>query len=231
MPIKGLAMTYTEFTQDKDNLKVNWWYDWGINHLDDPTYVPMMRTGKETNLPQDYSGWCLLFNEPENPEPNGIGASVTEMVSRYENAIYHHTKTKFIVGGVGFTNYKLLSSFRNRLIKMNISVPDYWHIHAYVYRNYGWTVSKIKNSLENFKKLMGTVWITEFGCPNLDKNTLPDFKSLVSYFNSQEGWIDRIAPYTNRQSGTNAWEIGKGCNLVDFKTGELTTIGKYYAGI
>jgi hypothetical protein len=229
--LKGLAMTYTNFTQDRTNLKVNWWYDWGINHLDDPIYVPMMRTGKETNLPQDYSGFCLLFNEPENPEPNGIGASVSTMVSRYKTVIAHHPKTRFVVGGVGFNNYKLLSDFKNKLISMKIPVPSYWHVHAYVYRNYGWTTSKIKTSLAGFKKLGGTVWVTEFGCPNSDKNTLPDFKNLVSYFNSQKAWIGRIAPYTNRQSGKNAWEIGKGCNLVDFKTGKLTEIGKYYSGI
>lgn len=228
---KGLAMTYTNFTQDKDNLKVNWWYDWGINHLDDPTYVPMMRSGLETSLPQDYDGFCLIFCEPENKEPNGYPLTSTEMVAHYANALYYHPKTKFIVGGVGWNYYKTLADFKTKCIAQGISLPYGWHVHAYIYRSAGYTVGKIEAGLLKFKALTGEIWITEYAAPDSNSHTLPDFKSLTTWIIVQNGWINRFSAYTNRQSGTNVWEIGKGCNLIDFKTGELTAIGKYYSGV
>lgn len=225
---KGIACAYPQFTQDRINLGINWWYVWGIspNYFTDPTYVPMMRTGLETNLPQDYDNYCLIFNEPEFKEPNGIGISVDEMVNRYENAIYHHSKTKFVVGGVAYTDYKVLDNFKNKLIQMNIEVPDYWHVHAYVN-----PMSKVKFSIDNFKKLGGNVWISEFGVPSNNRNTLKTFEFMIKYFQSQDGWIDRYAAFTNRQEGSQGWEIGSGCNLCDWNTGNLTAIGKYYASI
>jgi hypothetical protein len=230
MGLKGLAQA-ANFPEDRVTLGVKWWYTWGVDKakLIDPTYIPMLRTGLEKDLPQDYDGFCLLFNEPENKEPNGIGISVTTMVSRYETAIIQHPKTKFVVGGVGWNQYAYMSKFRSILIKENVSAPDYWHVHAYVYRSVGWTTSKIKTGLKKFKTLGGLVWITEYAVPTKNVFTSVDFKSLTSWINSQD-WIERYAAFTNRQQGKYPWELGHGCDLLTWP-GELTSIGKYYSTV
>ena len=70
----------------------------------------------------------------------------------------------------------------------------------------------------------GTAWITEFGVMSGD---LEIFKRLVTWMTSQE-WIERIAPYTNRQPYTNDWwVVSHGVDLVA-PDGTLTPCGKWY---
>jgi hypothetical protein len=232
LPSKGLAMAYPSYTQDITSLNTSWWYVWSVQtkYLNDPTYVPMLRKGTETNLPLGYSGYCILFNEPEFKEPNGINISVDEMVKRYKEVILKYPLTKFIVGGTAYLSYNRMKNFRSKLIKQKLPIPELWHVHCYVDRKNKLTTSVIKKYLAQYKNLGGKIWITEYGVPKLDKYTLTDFKSLTDYFIANSSWIERFAAYTNRQLGLQAAEIGIGCNLCT-DTGVLNSIGEYYSSI
>jgi hypothetical protein len=232
MALKGLAQA-AEYPEDRVALNVRWWYVWSVvpAYLSDPAYVPMLRTGLETNLPTGYSGFCLLFNEPENKEPNGMNASVSTMISRYANLVVAYPLTKFLVGGCGHDHYGLITSFRAKVIEQGLPMPYGWHTHGYVYRSVGYTVARIKSDWAKLRdRTSEPIWVTEYGVPDTNINTLPDFKLLTDWI-MRQARIERFAAYTNRQSGHEDWNIGAGCNLCNWTSGALTSVGTYYSGL
>ena len=62
---KGLGVAYPQYPEDIARMDIDWWYAWGSNQSTDPKYVPMSWCGENPNLPSDYSGYVLVFNEPE----------------------------------------------------------------------------------------------------------------------------------------------------------------------
>jgi hypothetical protein len=231
-PLKGLAMAAPEFPQDRLALNTKWWYVWNVNkeYLSDSSYVPMLRTGLETDLPEDYSGYVLLFNEWDAPEPNGIAISTHEAFLRYRMLLMKYPKAQFIPGGNSAWRYKDLINFQKECISAGIPVPKIMHIHAYVYRSYGYSPAKIQSFLNSLhQSLPDTVfWVSEYGVPNADYRTIDDFKSMTNFFTAKP-WITRYAAYTNRQIGAKNWQIGHGCDLIDSKSGQFTIVGSYYA--
>lgn len=222
-PYFGLAMAYDEPT-DLSSLKAGWYYNWSPNG-DAPgaEFVPMSYSGETIGLPADYSGYLLVFNEPNLGAPNGCGLSPQAAAGQYAALRESYPRAKFVVGGWSVFASSWASSFVHELKERNIPLPERWHAHAYTE---AWiTPSKAQKFLSDFQKLTGgKYWITEYGSP---AGVLRDFQSMTDWFLAQS-WIERIAPYTNRQPAGAAWAIGSGVDLVDLDD-QLTDIGKFYA--
>lgn len=183
----------------------------------------MLRTGLERDLPATYSGFVLLFNEPNNPEPYGVGLAPAEAVKRYKNARRDYPKAIFVIGGGSVWSTDWTKGFLEECRKQRAILPNLWHFHAYTEE---WiTPTKAQEFLNQHKLLIqpAGAWITEYGSP---AGSLEDFKAMTTWFKTQS-WIRRIAPYTNRQMG-EPWNIGSGVELID-RDGKLTSIGAYYA--
>ena len=231
MQYKGLAMMHPEFRQDLTSLKVSWYYTWGTSQdlLNDSSYIPMSRDGSIVNLPNNYSGFLLVFNEPNNPEPYGCNITPIVAIERYRILGNKFPKAKMVVGGISCWDSAYsgdwLKTFCSLLKTQKLPKPYALAVHGY--RESWITVSDIKSWWVKQQKIVGTkVWITEMGDT---EGNVANLKSLIDWIKKQS-WIERYAVFTNR-SNHEAWSIGDGVNLIDWNTGKLTAIGEYYASI
>jgi hypothetical protein len=228
MAIKGLAMA-ENFPQDLDTLGCSWYYVWGCNQasLVDPRYVPMSRDGSMVDLPDDYSGYLLVFNEPEAREPNGCNTKPTVGLCRYKSLVERYPLAKMIVAGVnqgnGFKGETWIKVFRDGLPDYGLGKPYGYALHGYRDNNH--SVSAIENWWKKIHDWVNLpIWITEY---NDTKGRAGNLKSITEWIKKQT-WIERYACFTNR-SNDEPWAIGSGCNLINWDTGQLTASGKYYA--
>jgi hypothetical protein len=230
-PMKGLAMAHPEYKQDLTSLSVSWYYTWGIDQalLKDTRYVPMSRCGEAVTLPKGYTGYLLVFNEPNNPEPYGCGISPATAMTRYKALVTVYPKAKMVVGAVSAWDSAYSGTWLKTfvaLVKSNkLAKPYAYALHGY--REEWITVKNLESWWTSQQKITGTkIWITEYN--DVDGN-LANVKALTSWLQSQS-WVERYALFTNRSNG-ESWSIGSGVNLVDWKKGSLTTTGSYYAGV
>jgi hypothetical protein len=223
MPIiydKGIAMAYPPIQESLDGVGANWYYTWTSCNV--PNCVPMSWGGEDLNLPLDYSGYILLFNEPDRPEQSNI--TPENGVAIYKQFKLKYPYAKWVVGNVWYAQW--LYTFRDLCAAdPECEVPTIWGLHAYVgYIEY---LPKITKYLEDaHNNLGGIFWITEFagvfGDIRIDEG-------LVRFFESHN-WIERWAYFTNRAQETETWyPSGWDVQLYDWNTGELTKIGNWYA--
>jgi hypothetical protein len=232
MALKGLAMAHPEYPADLDTLTCSWYYTWGtdVSRLSDPRYVPMSRDGSMVDLPADYAGYLLVFNEPNVHEPNGCNLKVGVGLCRYKSLVEKYPQAKMIVAGVnqgdGVSSENWIKAFRDGLPDYRLGKPYGYALHGYC------TGSKSTPTLlERWWKNMHSwvelpIWITEY---NDTKGRAGNLKSITEWI-KQQPWIERYACFTNR-SNNEPWAIGSGCNLIDWNTGQLTASGKYFATI
>ena len=230
-PMKGLAMAHSEYQQDLSSLSVSWFYNWGVdqNLLKDSRYVPMSRCGEAVKLPKGYSGYLLVFNEPNNQEPYGCGISPATAISRYKALVTVYPKAKMVVGAVSAWDSvyagNWLKTFVSQVKSNKLPTPYAYALHGY--REEWITVKNLESWWTSQQKLTGTkIWITEY---NDVSGNLTNIKTLTTWLQSQS-WVERYAIFTNRSNG-ESWSIGSGVNLVDWKKGTLTSTGSYYAGV
>jgi len=236
---KGLAYVHqSEFPDDVGILNCIWYYGWGpTGNLSDDKYVPMYRGGADNpwlTLPEDYDGYILLFNEPNNPEPYGADLDPVDAALKYQEALAYHPNAKFIVGGVsafcdvvGFYGYDWVVPFLAELDSLEVEHPDTWHIHGYAE---AWITSDdLIEWWRKHRQLTGAdYWVTECGAPN---GSMEDFVKMIEFFKCT-GWIKRYAAFTNRLSGDEPWCV-PGWELtvpLVHWDGGLTEMGEYYIG-
>lgn len=231
---KGLAMAYPVYQEDLQRLGDNvWFYDWASNHYNNPNYVPMSYKGEDPNLSFEYSGYILLFNEPNGEVPYGYPINVSDGVSIYAGLIQEYPHAKFVVGNVIFWGSwnDWIVDFKNLCQQQGISVPNYWGLHVYLdtkgYEDY-FTSFTINELTALHDQIGGTFWITEFA--DIHANILMDDR-LIQIFESHN-WIDRWAYFTNRISGEAGEPIPPGwtCELFNWSTGNPTLVGSWYIG-
>lgn len=223
-PYYGLAMAYVN-SADIRTLNVGWYYTWsdGESANIPAQFVPMSYYGLNVRQPKDYSGYMLVFNEPNNPQPWGCDLAPAEAARRYGELRQQYPQAKLVVGGWSVFSKDWIEGFVSELEKLNIPLPEYWHVHAYIE---AWVTPAVaQQNLAFFHDLTGgTYWITEFS--SLDGN-LADFQNMTNWFENQK-WISRIGAYTNRQPPDADWAINSNVELIN-SGGNLNTIGAFYS--
>lgn len=222
-PLRGLAMTYY-YEDDIKKLGIEWFYFWGTTYpFPSDKYVPMSRCGEDIEIPKDYSGFLLVFNEPSNSEPYGCGITPTEGVKRYKALTEKYPSAKYVVGNVSLWDVYYDEWLKTFLDSCDgCKRPDALAFHAYIE---SWIdIKTIKGWASLYRKTFPgyRFWITELADT---KGRPEEFSELLSWLDGQSDWLDRYAVFTNRASGSEAW-YPKGWNvqLVN-PDGELTPLG------
>ena len=227
MAIKGLAMAGGH-PEDLDTLRCNWYYTWDCDpgNLSDPRYVPMSRDGKMVVLPVGYTGYLLVFNEPNVKEPNGCDTKATVALCRYARLAEEYPQAKMIVGGVSYwdksTSEPWIKAFRDGLKGYGVPKPYGYHFHGYkLSSNTTTNIEAWWKKMHDWVKL--PIWITEY---NAISGSTKDLQKMTEWIKLQP-YIERYACFTNRSNG-EPWGIGDGVNLID-NQGNIKSNGVYYA--
>lgn len=222
---KGLAMSFPS-QEDLTKLGDVWYYNWGACPLGATNCVPMSWCGEDPNLPLNYSGYLLLFNEPEVETQCNI--TPQHGIDDYMFLKMKYPAAKFVVGNsIFWGSWQYWLNFFWDICNANKDciIPQYWGIHVYISGNTDWIPYIDAQLTRLHKRLGGTFWITEFAEINGNINT---DNALVSLF-LHTPWIARWAYFTNRSQATDPWVInGWKVDLFDWNTGEPTDIGTWY---
>lgn len=210
----GLA-TSNPIEEDIKNLGVSWWYNWS-----DTGNIPMLWKGNiSQNIPKDYSGYILVFNEPNNSFQSNL--PVDDAVKRYISVREYYHKAKLVVGGTSIFAFEWLRNFVNETVN---NPPDFYHIHVYIE---SWIdLNQIKIWMTEHEKFLNrNLWVTETNAvyPHTDE----EFEGLIIYLDSLS-YVDKIAVYTNRQNKEDKINYLEGCSLVN-DDGSLTKRGKWFS--
>lgn len=231
-PYFGLAQVDPS-AADRTLLGVQWYYYHGVMNDADFTRVPMAYFGFPSNaLPSTYSGPLLVFNEPNNKRDYGADLSPETAWHRYVVLRESYPQARLIVGGwtLDGTDWHDMTinwfdQFLAQFDQHGTPYPDYWHAHSYLEGHL--TLEKAKANLTRFhERTGGSYWITEYGVLSGD---IAQFQALTRWF-MQQPWIERIAPYTNRQPKGASWAISDAVNLVT-PLGKLSPLGQAYHDI
>ena len=213
-PYYGLAWANQPLS-DIDLLKASWFYVWSCKIIKHPTAqsVPMCKKTLDTSLPKDYSGFMLVFNEPNVSVQDNL--TVDQAVVEYDKIRNYYPNAKLVVGNVSIFATKWLKDFcaRRQIERVGIHCYEEYYINS----------AYISDKLDDLYSTINLpMWVTEFNniYPDTDK-----FGRLLDTITSKS-YVERVAPFTNRQAGTEWWELPN-CDLVD-KTGTLTTKGQIY---
>lgn len=224
---KGLAWAHSEFAQDYDALNVSWWYDWGTTpaHMSyKPGYIPMSFAGQMVSLPADYSGYLLVFNEPNNSAPYGSHLDPAEAAKRYLQLRQAFPQAKLVVGGISIWAIGWLQSFYAAVQQQDGRAPTPAAIAVHSYIEDWITVNEALRRLNEIHDFVQRpIWVTEFGACDGTANTM---YQLVNFFENTT-WVERYSAFTNRQQGTEPWAICSGTNLFSWN-GQITAAGLVY---
>jgi len=221
MAKKGIALAYPYYG-DLVVLGAGWFYTWGACSSS-PICVPMSYAGEDPQLPADYSDYILLFNEPNNPPPFGGTLSPDEAVLLYMELVDKYPYAKFVVGNCNLFHRTWMQDFRNLCTDI---MPVYWGFHVYITDpSEAEHIGLFLDGIHQWE-FPGSWWITEFADVNGD---VYNDAVVLSEFRKRD-WIERWAYFTNRARGDEPWyPPGWNVQLLDWDTGELTEIGKWYA--
>jgi hypothetical protein len=183
------------------------------------------------NFPSSYSGYLLVFNEPNVPEPYGCGISPSVAAARYLGLLQRVPDASLVVGGLNIWGVDWFRQFLAACMALGAKWPVYFHAHGYMEQ--GITASEVILRFHQLHAMGGggNWWITEHGAPG---GTLDDFKTIVGEL-ERTWWIQRHAAFTDRAQGTEPWFPASwpvsNVNLMDYATGALTQRGTYYKSI
>jgi len=222
MTKKGLAQVWGGY---RDVLKPQWWYDWSPVP-DDPTKVPMLRSGlPNVSLPVDYSDYVLVFNEPNVHEPNGCWVpDYMEGIARYAVLAHVYPQAQFIVGSVSAWSYSWLVRFHKMAIRCKLRLPLGYAIHGYA-GDYGTLATMFgwwQKAHDQIKAITPGLefWITETG----DMKGRPTVLKAI-WAKALALDADRAGFYTDRQPDA-PWAISKGVEMIN--DSGLTPIGEAF---
>lgn len=212
-PFYGLAWA-NQPPADLSLLAADWFYVWGesLLSLQGLQSVPMLRPGWAGRLPASYSGPLLFLNEPnvtiqDNLSPAAAAADFRRVKERYPAA-------QPVVGNVSIWATRWLREFAQLEPVTRVGV------HCYLEAGFG--VAYCDRELERLHADLGVpIWVTEF---NNVSPALEPFCDLLAMLESKP-WVERIAPFTNRQLG-DWWDLPH-CSLVA-ADGSLLPKGRAY---
>ncbi len=186
----------------------------------------MSRCGKRVNLPSNYNGFLLVFNEPNNPEPFGCDITPQEAVARFQRLRKALPQAKMVIGGVSIWAIEWLKSFLEEYKLSGGEVPDIEALAVHAYIEEWITVDIVRAFMLKTRSFTSLpVWVTEMGsCDGLPET----MDSLITMISGLK-WVERYAAYTNRQSGHESWAICDGVVLFSWD-GYLTPAGRAYRG-
>jgi hypothetical protein len=216
----GLAAA-SQPASDIELLGADWFHAWQVKNpypTSRAQFVPMLWDGLPSDsLSSSYAGVILVGNEPDNP--NQLNISPEEMARRLAVTRKRYPKARLLCCGT--------LSYHPDYVRAFIAAggrPDGWQLHAYIEGPF--SADDIIAQLTTLHQVTGgPAWITEFSALDGD---VEQFAKLTTWM-EQQPWIERIAPYTNRQPNTGQWwEIDQRVNLVS-PQGTLTALGAYYA--
>jgi hypothetical protein len=225
------------FAKDIESLGVQWYYNYsGSSPISIEMasvgiiFIPMSYDGEDPKLPTEYTGYLLVFNEPDVRSQANLNQR--QAVDRYLALKNKYKKAILVVGGVSAfvenagwyscvdSKGSPISDVDGRPIKSWIScfmdeferrgitdqIPKYWHAHAYL--NEGTDAVghlKIEAAMQTLtslhEKTGGNYWITEYS--DVTGNVI-NFSSFTQWLKNQV-WIRRFAPFATRISGNESW--------------------------
>lgn len=219
---KGLAMSLF-VVDDIDLLEADWWYVYGNNpsptNLADPRYVPMLQVGDiASNLPADYDGHILVFNEPDLA---GWAAHTPQQAyDKFQVLKSHYTNATFVFGNISHLGFAWIEEY---MVLCDTDCPELWGIHCYPYEVWQPCV----DFLTPVHNLIGTdMWLTETqATPDGDPGLLLN----IINWTKETSWVPRYAIFGNRDmSGEPWWPPSWGeVALVD-DDGYITRLGRIY---
>lgn len=199
---RGIGISDGRFVEDVAALDCDWFYDWSNFQRVDSRYVPMSWAGDNPNLPADYDGYLLVFNEPEvKGQANLDPETASEL---YLNLCNLYPKARMIVGGCGLFGRNWLMEFRAKLDEKG-NEPFGWHAHGYIekFDTLTHTLTDVISFLTWFKSQIarskGEFWLTEFNDTYGDQ-----FGPYLDWVEATP-WINRYAVFTNRANGGEWW--------------------------
>jgi len=225
-PRKGIGMPYSPYPEDLERMGASWYYNWSPTIA--PNCVPAFRMGDVPGFPLDYSGYVLLFNEPNNPEPYGHPIPPDEAVVIYMQLYDTYPRVVWVVGNVNiFYRHWMIDFWRICKETPGCVMPEYLGFHVYIDNDED--AAHLHLFLDGMHKLEfpnTKWWITEFadvygGIYN-DALILSEFR--------KRAWIERWAIFCNRAKGDEPWyPAGWNVQLFDWVSDEPTDIGRWYA--
>jgi len=227
---KGLALTGSK-VEDVEALNASWFYVYSVStsYLSNPGYVPMFGDGTpDGNLPNDYDGFVLVFNEPFGVPPYGIDISAEEGAQRWLMLLDLYENAKFVVGGVVNASTNWVGEFLSYLEEDEY--PEYWHVHHYLYDpdSLEWAIGNIRD-FHDF--VNAPIWVTEFGSITADQ----DLTRRFMFFLETTDWIEHYAYFPTRipeVSGMTPpwwpshWNLDMA--LIEWESGEITGMGETF---
>lgn len=232
-PNKGIALV-TNILSDLWEVGAGWYYTWSCSaeHLKDNRYVPMAYSGLvPDNLPEDYDGFVLFLNEPNNPAPFGANITPQLAAERYSKFMLERPLAKLVVGNISAWASMWIIEF---IWALDASYPDtpkpkYYGLHGYVE---SWiTVEQLVkwwDSIERFiyqySGIQPEIWITEFA------DTLGNTEKLLDLLNIIENkkYITRYAYFTNRYDPEAEYIPIGWYDFGLFENDKLSPIGEVY---
>jgi hypothetical protein len=185
----------------------------------------MSYAGEDPKLSADYSGYVLLFNEPNNIAPFGSPILPEEGAVLYQILRNKYPLAKWVIGNVSAWAFDWLVKFDKACGGPDgHAIVSAWGMHGYVEAQI--TAQQLISWWTQAHSILGgTFWITEWA------DTLGNVKNddtIVKFFEAQ-AWIERYAYFTNRAKGDEPW-YPKEWNvpLFDWTTGKPTKIGNWF---
>lgn len=222
---KGLSFTQATYPDDIEAVNADWFYTYGVatGYLSDLRYTPMVTEPNE-NLPNDYDGYVLVFNEPDNAGIGGDPHSPEDAAAIYLTLLEEYPNAKFVVGGTTEGNTEWAIEFLAEI--ESSQYPERWHVHKYV-PNSDYVEDSI-NAIINFHDAVNApIWVTEIGSQSADVDALRSFMIWLEVTD----YVERYAVFPTRIKGDEAWfpsHWSVDMALIDYDTGTLTEMGLTY---
>lgn len=228
MPIVGLACTYRS-EDDFARLGTKLYYHWSCDPslLWDPRYIPMSRNGDMPDLPEGYSGYLLVFNEPNVSEPGGCDMTPEQCAPLYDAICERYPAAKIIATGLSYINWNgYIGSWIDDFIPLIKILPYAWSLHAY-YDNYGMHHEALEEWIIERHETLGTeIWVTEWADTSGNNANNEAFASWMD----KQPWIKAWFYFCNRIDWSQPWTSALGnwkLDLFDYTTGVPTPRGEW----
>jgi hypothetical protein len=216
---KGIAMSLT-VREDVDLLEADWWYYYGNNpnpeDLLDPRYVPMLQQGAITaNLPTDYDGYVLVFNEPDLQE----WAMYSPQEAYDQWLVLRELYPNIVFGNISHLGMWWIEEF---MVLCDADCPELWGIHCYPWNDWEFC----EDFLVTVHNTVGTnMWLTETqATPDGNPALLLD----IIKWAGETPWIERYAVFGNRDMSGEVWWPPSWGDVALVDDDGLTRLGQMY---
>lgn len=238
---------------DPANLNVGWYYNWGTKSFKETSFkntkfydlefVPMFHHDPKepygdafARFKQQGYKYLLGFNEPDLRWEANIASDVA--VRRWMND-YMPNRGSMLLGSPAVAVFPQWSDwwsdYWDMLPSNAKSTTNFIALHSYQesYEGRKTALQYLAKVDECYNKYRKPIWITEFAMWKFDKNDksgcakTQEFLKIVLKGLNERSYVERFSWFTPNYAETAA----SSSSLFDYKTGNITTIGKMYAQI